>query len=153
MISPSSSYQTHGLYDDKNRQDSGKSIYKVNHTHSKHETLEGMYFSSIRSLSYNIDLTTRKSMEKDSLAAVLQNNTGNLETPKSNSKVKHRTKRRLENVKINLFNCKYDVIKNVTTDKKFGFGWKQESQTQELTSASKLLYLDFLAPNNWDVYW
>lgn len=90
-----------------------------------------------RYLNCNIDLTTRKSMEKDSFAAVLQNNTENFHTPKSNTKVKSRTKRRLENVKINLLNCKYDVIKNVTTDKKYGFGWKQESQTQELTSTSK----------------
>jgi hypothetical protein len=49
-------------------------------------------------------------------------------SPKPNTKV---VKRRLEHVKINLMNCKYQVIKNVATDKAFGFGWKPESQNQE----------------------
>jgi hypothetical protein len=59
-----------------------------------------------------------------------------LKVTQENSPAKKR--KRLENIKINLQNCKYEVVKRIACEKKYGFGWKMEVQSAEVTSPGKI---------------
>lgn len=94
-------------------------------------------------IMYSLDLTTSKSLYREKKGTTVLKDVRSTSLISSKSKQKLKRRKRIENVKINLTNCKYEVVKRIATDKHYGFGWKIEHETNNLINPS----------NTWDVYW
>jgi hypothetical protein len=113
FVSPKTNYQMGILGSIKKRRVSQNPEEHSQYKESQDEALAGKLFKSDK-----IDLTTSKTQNKNSKTSSkvrygkLSRNTD------QNSKSKKR--RKLENVRINLNQCKFEVLKRVATDKEFG---------------------------------
>lgn len=92
-------------------------------------------------------------MHKDSKKTVDINGSHSSSIIPSKDKQKSKKRRRLENIKVNLTNCKYEVLRRIITDKKYGFAWKIETQSEGVTSPGIISSLNYVVMNDWDLYW